>query len=169
MGKLDWEIAIGEIEQLIEQLKGQGYNHIGSIGFCMGGGLSFALAVDSAKRNSPIQAAVGCYGTCPDNFDVSLIKDTAIQGHFGGKDGVEGFSDPATAVAFEAKLTQAKDVHFYHYPEQGHSFLNADAWGVNTRKELGFLEKEKDAVVEEKEVRELAWDRIYSLFISRLA
>ncbi|CAO3691113.1 hypothetical protein G6F70_006525 [Rhizopus microsporus] len=169
MSKLDWNVAIGEIEQLIDNLNNQGYDRIGSIGFCMGGGLSFALAADAAKRGKPIQAAVGCYGTPPDHFDLSLIKDTAIQGHFGGKDKMAGFSDPAAADALETRLKNAKEVNIYRYPEQGHAFLNADTWGVNVRKELGFLEKDKDAIVEEKDIRDQAWGRIFNFFTKHLS
>jgi carboxymethylenebutenolidase len=51
----------------------------------MGGGLALALASHAAKLGKPIQAAISCYGTAP-AFDMSLIgKETAVQGHFGGK------------------------------------------------------------------------------------
>jgi carboxymethylenebutenolidase len=60
-------------------------SHIGAIGFCMGGGLSLALASHATRIGKPIQAAIACYGTAPADFDVTIIKDTAIQGHFAGK------------------------------------------------------------------------------------
>lgn len=52
----------------------------------MGGGLSLALATHAQKIGKPIQAAIACYGTPPESFDVTTITDaTAIQGHFGGQ------------------------------------------------------------------------------------
>lgn len=51
----------------------------------MGGGLTLALAAHAAKIGKPIQVAVSCYGTAPASFDVTNLKDTAVQGHFGGK------------------------------------------------------------------------------------
>lgn len=117
MSNLDWQQAVAEIKQLAEHLRKEGYTQVstmgymknsyclwlnlyiysklGAIGFCMGGALSLASAV--ALTEHPLQAAVTCYGTpSPDAFDVSKItKATAVQGHFGGKDNLQGFSDPA--------------------------------------------------------------------------
>lgn len=59
----------------------------------MGGGLALALASHATKIGKPIQAAIACYGTAP-AFDMTIIKDTAISGHFAGKDEIKGFSDP---------------------------------------------------------------------------
>jgi carboxymethylenebutenolidase len=60
---------------------------LGSIGFCMGGGLSLALATHLANTSHPLVAAVTCYGTPPkDIFDVrEITKSTPVQGHFGAK------------------------------------------------------------------------------------
>lgn len=73
------------------------------------------------------------------------------------------------ADALETRLKNAKEVNIYRYPEQGHAFLNADTWGVNVRKELGFLEKDKDAIVEEKDIRDQAWGRIFNFFTKHLS
>lgn len=51
----------------------------------MGGGLSLALASHANKIGKPIQVAIPCYGTSPASFDITNLKDTAVQGHFGGK------------------------------------------------------------------------------------
>lgn len=73
----------------------------------MGGGLSLALATQ--LNNPPLKAAVSCYGTPPADFDVSKITSaTAVQGHFGGKDAMAGFSDPAAGK--KNQLTAPKDV-----------------------------------------------------------
>lgn len=68
----------------------------------------------------------------------------------------------------EKKLTKAKDVQIHIYPEQGHAFLNDDDWSVEKRKELNFVEKDKEPISAEQEVRDLAWGRIYAYFIKHL-
>ncbi|KAI8331486.1 dienelactone hydrolase [Chlamydoabsidia padenii] len=169
MGHLDWKVAIQELEQLTRELRTQGYTKIGAIGFCMGGALSLALASQAAQNESPIQAAVACYGSPPDDFDVTkLTNATAVQGHFGGKDTMAGFSDPAAADALENKLRHLKEATIYRYPEQGHAFLNEDTWSVEKRKELGFVSKEIDPKADEQTIRDLAWSRITGFLISHL-
>ncbi|KAI8884220.1 dienelactone hydrolase [Backusella circina FSU 941] len=168
MSGLDWKVAIDEIEQLVNQLRSEGYTKIGAIGFCMGGGLSLALASHATQIGKPIQVAVACYGSAPADFDVTIIKETAIQGHFAGKDTMAGFSDPAAADQLEANLKNAKDVIIHRYPEQGHAFLNDDDWSIEKRKELGFVQKEIEPRSAEQAVRDEAWERIYSYFIKHL-
>jgi carboxymethylenebutenolidase len=55
---------------------------VGTVGFCWGGGMSFAYAVHQPGLN----AAVVYYGTNPS--DVAAIDkiQAAVQGHFGGND-----------------------------------------------------------------------------------
>lgn len=63
-------------------------SNVGSIGFCMGGGLSLALASRMSSTPHALRAAVTCYGTPPSElFEPRLFgsQRTAIQGHFGGK------------------------------------------------------------------------------------
>lgn len=69
----------------------------------MGGGLSLALATQVT-----LKAVVSCYGTAPqDAFDVAKITSTtAVQGHFGGKDTMTGFSDPAAGKYTRASLSR---------------------------------------------------------------
>ncbi|KAI8097763.1 dienelactone hydrolase [Halteromyces radiatus] len=169
MNHLDWKVAIQELEQLTKELRTEGYTKIGVMGFCMGGALSLALASHAAQVEIPIQAAVACYGIPPDNFDVTKITDaTAIQGHFGGKDTMAGFSDPAAVDELERKLHHLKHVTLYRYPEQGHAFLNEDTWAIQKRKELGFVSKDIDPKLDEQSVRELAWSRITGFLVSHL-
>ncbi|KAI8144639.1 dienelactone hydrolase [Fennellomyces sp. T-0311] len=168
MTNLDWKVAIDEIEVLAKSLVAEGYTKLGAIGFCMGGGLSLALATQ--LTSPPLKAAVTCYGTTPDTFDVSKITSaTAVQGHFGGQDKMEGFSDPAAANKLEASLKNASDVNIYRYADQGHAFLNTDDWSVEKRKELGFVSKDIDPVSYEQSIRDEAWSRIYTFFIKHLA
>ncbi|KAI9492302.1 dienelactone hydrolase [Zychaea mexicana] len=172
MSNLDWRTAIGELAELTDQLYAAKYRDIGSIGFCMGGGLSLALASRMADTKNPLKAAVTCYGTPPaDIFDVRNITTlTAVQGHFGGRDTMAGFSDPTTADAleFNLKTHNLKDVEIFRYPEQGHAFLNDLDWNVEKRKELGFVSKDIDPKTAESDVRRLAWTRISNFFIQNL-
>ncbi|ORY93886.1 dienelactone hydrolase [Syncephalastrum racemosum] len=166
MSNLDWNVAISELQVLTESLRKEGYTKLGAIGFCMGGGLSLALATQV-----PLKAAVSCYGTAPsDTFDVAKITSaTAVQGHFGGKDTMAGFSDPAAADALEASLKNAADVAIYRYPGQGHAFLNDDDWAIEKRKELGFVDKAAEPRSEEQTIRDQAWSRIYVYFTKHLS
>jgi dienelactone hydrolase len=62
------------------------HSRIGTFGLSVGGGLSLALATDATKNGKPLQATVTFYGVpSQDVFDTTLIRDTPIQGHFGGK------------------------------------------------------------------------------------
>lgn len=84
------------------------------------------------------------------------------------KDQVWGFSDPATADKLENSLKNASNATVYRYPEQGHSFLSSDEWSIQFRKDLGFCEKDLNPLIDEKEIREEAWNRIYQFFINSL-
>ncbi|KAI8377585.1 dienelactone hydrolase [Radiomyces spectabilis] len=172
MNGLDWKTAINELDELAANLREAKYSKIGSIGFCMGGGLSLALASRLAETRHPLRAAVACYGTPPgDIFDVRKItKITPVQGHFGGKDKMAGFSDPGAADALEFNLhsNKAADATIYRYPEQGHAFMNDDDWSINQRKELGFVDRNVDVRTAEKAARDLAWSRIFDFFVKNL-
>ncbi|SAM07227.1 hypothetical protein [Absidia glauca] len=159
MNNLDWKKAIQELEELVDQLKEAKFSNIGSIGFCMGGGLSLALATHMAKTKTPLKAAVSCYGTPPGQlFDVREITTvTPVQGHF------------ADALEFNLKTYNTAESTIYRYPEQGHAFLNDEEWSVEQRKALGFVDKASDPKTSEQQVRDLAWSRITSFFVQHLS
>ncbi|ORY97394.1 dienelactone hydrolase [Syncephalastrum racemosum] len=172
MGGLDWKQAVHELQELSDGLREAKFPVQGSIGFCMGGGLSLALAARLAETRHPLQAAVTCYGTAPrDQFDVrNITKVTPVQGHFGGKDEMKGFSDPdaADALEFELNISKLQPAEVYRYPEQGHAFMNDDDWSIEKRKELGFVDKTSEPKEQEKTVRDLAWSRISEFFVTHL-
>ncbi len=91
---------------------------IGSVGWCMGGGLSLQLAV-----NEPTLAAcVVYYGSMPtDNSDIQKIR-APVLGSFGAED--RGI--PVDSVhAFERAMKAAgKSVDIKIYPGAGHAFQN---------------------------------------------
>ncbi|KAI8884415.1 alpha/beta-hydrolase [Backusella circina FSU 941] len=166
---LDWNTTVSNLELLVKQLRKQKISRIGTFGLSVGGGLSLALATDATKNGKPLQATVTFYGIpSQDVFDTTIIRDTAIQGHFGGKDGVTGFSDPATVDQLESNLENAKYATIYRYPGQGHLFMDADSWSIEMRKELGFVDKDSDPLTEEKAVRDAAWGRTFSFFKTHL-
>ncbi|KAI8580210.1 hypothetical protein K450DRAFT_238687 [Umbelopsis ramanniana AG] len=172
MDGLDWRQAMRELDDLIKQLREAKYTKLGSIGFCMGGGLSLALATHLANTSHPLAAAVTCYGTPPkDIFDVrEITKVTPVQGHFGAKDNMKGLSDPETVDALEFNLKSATgrkaDVEIFRYPNLGHAFLNDETWSVKMRKELGMVDKSKDVIHEEQDERSAAWNRIANFFVT---
>jgi carboxymethylenebutenolidase len=99
-------------------------DRIGSIGWCMGGGLSLNLAVAEPR----LAAVVAYYGAPPtDPASVAKIK-APVLGNYGGDD--KGPS-PDTVKGFEAEMKKAgKSVDVKIYPGAGHAFANVDnPWG----------------------------------------
>ncbi len=109
-------------------------NHIGSVGWCMGGGYSLQLAIHEPR----LAACVVNYGALPtDPNDIQQIASPVL-GNFGGED--RGIT-PDDVHAFEKSmkaLNHRIDVKIY--PDAGHAFENstntkgyrpadaADAW-----------------------------------------
>jgi carboxymethylenebutenolidase len=105
---------------------------VGSVGFCMGGGLSALLACEEPQ----LGAAVVFYGSAPSAERVASIG-CPLRGFYGQDDPriVGGLS------AFEAALRDAGgDYELRIYPDTGHAFFNdtrpsyrqeaaRDAWG----------------------------------------
>lgn len=116
---------------------------IGSVGWCMGGGYSLALALAQPK----LAGTVIYYGRLV--TDDATIKSLAVPllGNFGGQD--QGIP-PESVRAFEAKAKAAgKSVDFKIYPDAGHGFASskdpatfraADAKDADARTDA-FLEK----------------------------
>ncbi len=118
-------------------------NKIGSIGWCMGGGLSLQLAIHEPK----LAACVVNYGAMPtDPSDIRKIK-APILGNFGAND--QGIP-PSAVEKFEKAMQEAnKPVDVKIYDGAGHAFENPnnklgyrpdaaeDAWN----RTLSFLKK----------------------------
>jgi carboxymethylenebutenolidase len=92
--------------------------HIGSIGWCMGGGYSLDLAIADPK----LKAAVINYGHLASD-DATLKKISApILGIFGGQD--KGIT-PADVQKFESQMKAlGKTVDIHIFPDAGHAFEN---------------------------------------------
>ncbi len=117
----------------LKTLKGIDETRIASIGWCMGGGWSLALA-----ENEPtLRAAVINYGHL--SSDAATLKpvNAGVLGLFGGKD--RGITPSDVAKFAEQMKALGKTVDVTIYPEAGHGFENsnnpnyraddaADAW-----------------------------------------
>jgi carboxymethylenebutenolidase len=93
---------------------------IGSVGWCMGGGYSLALALAQPK----LAGAVVYYGRLV--TDDEKIKSLAppLLGNFGGQD--QGIP-PETVREFARKASAlGKNVDFKIYPEAGHAFASSN-------------------------------------------
>ncbi|HEX3909999.1 MAG TPA: dienelactone hydrolase family protein [Solirubrobacteraceae bacterium] len=91
---------------------------VGSLGFCLGGGLSVWAAASCPR----ITAAVTYYYVMPHGKpDFSDVKGPVL-GHFGTADEFIPHDD---AKALESELSDAGvDVTFHYYDDAGHAFFN---------------------------------------------
>ena len=100
---------------------------IGSIGWCMGGGYSLSLAINSPD----ITACVIYYGRLiTDKDQLGRIKASVI-GFFGEED--RGIP-PSSVNAFEEDMKAlGKNVSVYIYPGAGHAFANEEKPSYNPK------------------------------------
>ncbi len=98
-----------------EQFEGKG---VGSVGFCLGGG----LAVWAATANPKVKASVSYYYVMPHGKpDFSNIQ-APVLGHFGTADDFVSVDD---AKALEEEIrTAGNEVEFHFYEDAGHAFFN---------------------------------------------
>ena len=113
------------------------YGKVGSIGFCMGGGLSMRLAT----RFSSLAACVSFYGEPPDPKDVPRIR-SPILSIFAENDEIINSNVPPFV---EAAISSGKDLTLKVYPNTRHGFFNdtseerynkeaaKDAWELTSR------------------------------------
>jgi carboxymethylenebutenolidase len=112
----------GAVDYLLKSDSATG-DKVGSVGFCMGGGLSLILATLKPQ----VGACVVYYGVLPTQPDFAKIEGSVL-GHFAEHD---DWANPATARDLESKLKSlGKDVEFHIYPGTSHGFFN------NTRPEV---------------------------------
>lgn len=121
MGNLDFKAATEEITQSVKYLKSTGSPKVGTIGFCMGGALTFCAA-----QHSGVDCAVPFYGTpgaavcTPEDIKVPL------QAHFGELDTLKGFSDVEVSTVCMQMVTEyvIKDLNPNHQYICGIEFDN---------------------------------------------
>jgi carboxymethylenebutenolidase len=93
--------------------------HVGSVGWCMGGGYSLALAL----AEPTLAGAVIYYGRLVTDENAIKALRVPLLGNFGGQD--QGIP-PASVKEFETKAKAAgKSVDFKIYPDAGHGFASS--------------------------------------------
>jgi carboxymethylenebutenolidase len=115
-------------------------DHIGTIGFCWGGGKSFRYATTNPK----LKAAVVCYGPPPDSTAIPGIK-AKVLGVYGEDDArIDATLPDVSRQAKAAKVDYTYDI----YRGTGHGFLKPGRKGSDTpaveqawAKILGFYKK----------------------------
>jgi carboxymethylenebutenolidase len=104
---------------LLQQKTGR--DHVGVVGFCMGGGLALVLA---SKRPDAVAAVAPYYGVIPwasAQPDWSAI-DAKVVGEYGELD---HSADPQAVQALEATLRRlGKDATLHVHPGADHAFFN---------------------------------------------
>ena len=123
-GKLLMELkapeAARDMAGAFDYLKGSGLTtgKIGSVGFCMGGGLSLYLAT-----LRPVDACVVYYGAFGPGVQPDLNNIAGpVLGHFAEHD---GWASPEAAAALKQKISDAgKQVEFHQYAGTEHAFFN---------------------------------------------
>jgi len=118
---------------------------VGSVGYCMGGGLSLYLA----SLKPQVGACVIYYGVLPGAPPDLAKVQAAVLGHYAEHD---EWASPAAARALEEQLKAAgKHVEFHVYPGAQHAFFN------DTRPE-----------VYNAEVARLSWERTLAFYRQHL-
>ena len=143
---LDRDRAVAEIVAAVQFLRAMDAvapKKIGTVGWCMGGGLSLSTAASSTD----VGAAIAFYGRPLDPADTARLT-APVLGLYGELD--QGI--PVAAVqAFEQELKAHHITHEVHiYPGAPHAFFN------DSRPHIYHAEAAKDAWV-----RTLAWFRKY--------
>jgi carboxymethylenebutenolidase len=126
----------------LSQLDGVEGSGVGSLGFCLGGGLSVWASATCPK----VTATVSYYYVMPHGKpDFSNVKGPVL-GHFGSEDEFIPLED---AKKLEGELRDAGvDVTFHYYDGNGHAFFNevdrlgtydADAAQLSWQRTVSFL------------------------------
>lgn len=149
MMALNLERAAKDVDGAIELLQARsGKEHIGVVGFCMGGGLALVI---TARRPDVVSASAPFYGLLPwpsAQPDWSAIS-AKVEGHYAELD---GYFTPDLARELEATLRGlGKDATLHVYPGVDHAFFN------DTRPE-----------VYDEAASRLAFERTLALFRERL-
>lgn len=111
----------GAVQYLLGHQAVQG-DAVGSVGFCMGGGLALCLAA----LQPAVKACVVYYGVIPwPDADPHLESIRGrVLGHYGDHD---EFAGSGAVDALEQRLRDAGvDVTFHRYPGAAHAFFNDD-------------------------------------------
>ena len=131
------EAAFSNLRSAVEFLKaseGVDSDHLGSVGWCFGGGWSYQMA----KNDLGVQASVIYYGRFNPADDLGQMR-ALILGNFGEEDRSISVD---SVKEFQAKLKTLNGEHeVYIYPNAGHAFANDESGAYD------------------REAAELAWER----------
>ncbi|MDP8922113.1 MAG: dienelactone hydrolase family protein [Chloroflexota bacterium] len=122
MMSLQMDKAARDLSGAVEYLRGHAAvdpKRVGSVGYCLGGGLSLYLATVA-----PVDACVIYYGVLPGvQPDLSRLQ-CPVLGHYAEHD---DFASPEAARALEEQIHgQGRPVEFHIYPGTTHAFFNDD-------------------------------------------
>ena len=117
MMSLKMDKAALDMSGAYDYLEANGSGKVGSVGFCLGGGLSLFIAT-----LKPIDACVIYYGVLPGvQPDLTKIAGPVL-GHYAQND---GWASPDAARALEQQIKDAaKQAEFHIYPDTTHAFMN---------------------------------------------
>jgi carboxymethylenebutenolidase len=110
--ELDRPAALRDLRAAVAWLKGRGATSVGAMGFCMGGGIAWELAL----TDSGISAAVPCYGHV--EFEGREVP-IPVQGHYGTED---HFSHELLDAMRSKVHAAGGELHMYD--GAGHAFMN---------------------------------------------
>ncbi|MCH7746415.1 MAG: dienelactone hydrolase family protein [Chloroflexi bacterium] len=116
---MDKERAIKEIASSVRYLKAQSYvnGKVGTVGYCMGGGLSIAAACNIEE----VDAAVIYYGGSPSDEDLAKVR-VPVLGLYGGADG--GVPVTTASALSEALEKNGTPYEIHIYGGAPHAFFN---------------------------------------------
>lgn len=114
--------AVKDMSGAVDKLRDvTGRDKVGVVGFCMGGGLTLALA---CRRPDAVAAAAPFYGVIPwasaqPDWDALAAE---VEGHYAEND---SSASPQAAAALEADLRgRGKTATLHVYPGTSHAFFN---------------------------------------------
>ncbi len=113
MMALDQDAALVDLQAAVSWLAANGATSVGVMGFCMGGGLAWELALTDDR----VAAVASFYGGV--DFGERRVR-VPFQAHYGGK-------DHFPAQLYDAVRSHLDDVpgsEFHWYPDAGHAFMN---------------------------------------------
>jgi len=119
--KLTEQKIFGDLDGAFNYLKTLDYvkpDSIGSIGFCMGGGLSLQLAC----RKKELAAAVVFYGRNPSPIDQVKNIQCPILGNYAGAD--KGITESDINLLKQTLSRHGKEFDLKVYPDAPHAFFN---------------------------------------------
>ena len=148
--KFDWETAIPDIQATHAHLLAMDEctGKVGTVGFCLGGGLAFAAATRSRVDGRGPDAAVPYYGS-PVNSQLGFVDhlECPTMFHYGNNDAFI----PEEQIAEVEQAVSGKDHVVFHRYDAGHAFSNWDAPSMY-----------------QAEAAELAWSRTLEFFRTHL-